>query len=91
MSKQEKQEVNKNFEKLASGDPVYAGFTSICKLAKIFKTLPPHTADCERDFSKMTIIKTDLHNGLSEDSLDCLMHISIEGPPIEQFDAMKAV
>ena len=38
-------------DKLASKCPVYKGFECITKLAGIYKVLPPHTADCERDFS----------------------------------------
>ncbi|XP_055958797.1 uncharacterized protein LOC130014029 [Patella vulgata] len=37
--------------------------------AKCFKVLPPHTADCERDFSQMKIIKNSLRNRLTESSL----------------------
>ena len=56
-------------------------FPTLSKLAQIYITLPPHTADCERGFSKMKLIKTDARNRMGEDSLDSLMRISINGPP----------
>lgn len=66
-------------------------FKNLSKIAQIYKTLPPHTADCERDFSKMKLVKSDLRNRLKEDTLDCLMRISINGPPPDKFPYIKAV
>ena len=34
-----------------------AQFPVLSDLAKIYRSLPPHTADCERDFSRMKLIK----------------------------------
>ena len=68
-----------------------AQFEVISKLVKIYKTLPPHTADCECDFFRMSLIKTELRNRLGEDSLDYLMRISINGPPSAEFPFVKAV
>ena len=44
------------------------------------------TVECERGFSRQNIIKTCLRNSLSIEVLDDLMRISIDGPPLEQFD-----
>ena len=66
-------------------------FPMISSLAFIYKTLPPHTADCERDFSKMKLIKTSCRNRMGEDTLDGLMRLSINGPAPEKFPYEKAV
>ena len=66
-------------------------FPSLCKLARIYKVIPPHTADCERDFSRVKLIKTDIRNRMGEDTLDCLLRISVEGPPLEEYPFVKAV
>ena len=77
---------------IKSDSNVYcATFPSLSKLAHIYKVLPPHTSDCERDFSQMKLIKTDIRNRMGEDTLDYLLRINIAGPPIEQFPFGKAV
>ena len=77
---------------LSNSDNMYATmFPNLAKLAGIYKVLPPHTADCERDFSNMKLIKTDIRNRMSENTLDCLMRISLEGPPLEKFPYERAV
>ena len=68
-----------------------AMFPELAKLARIYKVLPPHTADCERDFSNMKLVKTDIRNRMSEVTLDSLMRTSLEGPPVDQFPYEKAV
>ena len=66
-------------------------FPNLSKLAQIYKTLPPHTADCERAFSKMKLVKSDTRNRMREDTLEKLMRISINGPPPENFPHVEAV
>ncbi len=45
----------------------------------------------ERGFSAMRRIKSDWRSSLSEDTLDHLMRISVDGLPLAQFDATLAV
>lgn len=66
-------------------------FPNLSVLAKIYKTIPPHTADCERDFSRMKMSKTDLRNRMGEDTLECLMRITISGPAPENYPFLDAV
>lgn len=66
-------------------------FPSITKVAKIYKVIPPHTADCERDFSHMKLIKSDARNRMGENTLDSLLRITLEGPPLEEFPYRRAV
>ncbi|MCP6484570.1 hypothetical protein NL492_27585, partial [Klebsiella pneumoniae] len=46
------------------------------------KTLPCSTAECERGFSLMNIICTDLHSKLTIPNISNLMFININGPPL---------
>ena len=49
------------------------------------------TADCERCFSTMKRVKTDLRNRMSTQTLDKLQRIRIEGPTISEFNFNEAV
>ncbi|KAJ8301785.1 hypothetical protein KUTeg_020772 [Tegillarca granosa] len=65
-------------------------YPSLGLLAKRLLVLPVSTVDCERDFSKQNLIKTDLRNSIKHASLDNLMRIFIEGPPCSEFNYDKA-
>ena len=65
-------------------------FPQLSKLASISALIPVSTAECERAFSAMNRIKTDLRNRLKTSTLDCLMRISIEGPSVQEFDFERA-
>ncbi len=54
-------------------------------LAKICRVIPIQTADVERTFSQLKLIKTRIRNRMSENTLDSLLRIAIEGPPIAEF------
>ena len=45
----------------------------------------------ERLFSQLKLVKTDKKISLSNDSLDSLLQINVEGPPLEQWDPTEAV
>ena len=53
--------------------------------------LPVCTADCERCFSTMKRIKTDLRNRMNAATLDTLLRIRIEGRDLIQFNFKEAV
>ena len=65
-------------------------FPALSAIAASFKVLPPHTADCERDFSKLKLVKSVLRNRMGENTLDALLRISIAGPSLENFSFEKA-
>ena len=65
-------------------------FPNLCKWAAICLLLPMSTVDCERGFSALSRIKTDIRNRLSSRVLNNLMTISVEGPPPEEFPYDKA-
>ena len=55
-------------------------FPNLAKLAAIGLVLPLSTVDCERGFSTLSRVKTDLRNRLINETLNHLLVISIEGP-----------
>ena len=67
---------------------VYPNMTA---MGKICRVVPIHTADVERTFSQLKIIKTRVRNRMLEKTLDSLLRIAIEGPKLEEFDAKRAV
>lgn len=64
-------------------------YPQLRKLAEI-ALLPISTAECERAFSTMNRIKTNLHNRLITLNLDHLMQISINGPCLQEYDFDRA-
>ena len=71
--------------KLATNDQLKDMHPNLAKLATIGLVLPMSTADCERGFSALSRIKTDLRNRLSCKILNPLMTIAIEGPEPDNF------
>ncbi|KAH3889521.1 hypothetical protein DPMN_013578 [Dreissena polymorpha] len=52
-------------------------------------TISPSTAECERCFSKMNLIKTDKRTSLQDDSLASLVRIN--GPKLKEFNPGPAI
>ena len=53
--------------------------------------LPMSTSDCERCFSAMNRTKTDYHNKMHTETLDHLLRVKIEGPPLQDFGSNSPV
>ncbi|KAK5859373.1 hypothetical protein PBY51_020933 [Eleginops maclovinus] len=69
-------------EKLSSQNDEWAQlYPSMSQLAAIALTVPISSVNCERDFSMMNRVKTDLRNGLQGDHLAACMLLSISRPP----------
>jgi hypothetical protein len=66
-------------------------FPNMSTLAKICRVIPIHTADVERTFSQLKLIKTRIRNRMQEQTLDSLLRIAIEGPPLNSFPVNEAV
>ena len=66
-------------------------FPNLFKLVSAAFAIPITSADCERGFSTQNRIKCAYRSSLSAKRLDVLMRISIQGPPIDQFDFGKAL
>lgn len=59
---------------------------SIVRLQSIVNTLPVSSADCERGFSLMNVICSDLRSTLTVQHISNLMLISLVGPPVVRFN-----
>lgn len=64
-------------------------FPNLIRLAKIALSAPVQTAICERGFSVQNLIKANQRNRLGDNTLRTLMTLSIEGPPLKEFDTMR--
>ena len=64
---------------------------NILLLANWALSIPFATADCERDLSRLKLIKTDLRSCLKNETLCNLMTISTDGPPVSEFLFPKAL
>ena len=66
-------------------------FPTISKLFVHTLVLPMTTTDCERCFSAMNRTKTDYHNRMHTETLDCLLRVKIEGPTLQDFNFREAI
>ena len=66
-------------------------YPNMSTLGKICRVVPIQTADVERTFSQLKLIKTRVRNRMNEKTLDSLLRIAIEGPPITEFPVTEAV
>ena len=64
---------------------------NILMLVEIILILPVSTACCERGFSCVKQIKSNLRSTLTTETLDVLVRISLDGRSLEEFDPMPAV
>jgi len=55
------------------------------------ESLPVSTAECERGFSRMNIICTELRSSLSISHMSSLMFIGLVGPPVALFKPLSYV
>ena len=76
---------------LTTGTTLSLAYPNFVKLAQVCLTLPISMADCERAFSTMRRIKTRLRSEMNNATLNHCMRISIEGPPLQEFDFNTAV
>eukprot|EP00117_Sycon_ciliatum_P048482 scpid87328/ scgid34510/ len=53
--------------------------------------IPITTAGSERDFSRMKLIKSALRSSLKDSTLNWLMAVSLDGPPIATFPFMESL
>ena len=60
-------------------------FPNLTKLAAIGLLLPMSSVDCERGFSTLSRVKTDLRNRLANKTLNHLLMMAIEGPSPSDF------
>lgn len=69
---------------VATGDPIH-----LLGLRNAVETIPVSNAECERGFSRMKLIITDLRTTLLVRNTSSLLFIAVNGPPEDKFDAQK--
>lgn len=68
-----------------------ASYINICKVLNFLRVLPLSTAECERGFSQLNLVKTDSRNRLLVTTIDDLLMVKTNGPNLEVFDAANAI
>jgi len=81
-------DVNKE---LCSNKTMSSIIPNMSAFAQVCHVVPIYTADVERTFSQLKLIKTRIRNHLAESTLDSLLRIAIEGPPPEDYPLSEAV
>ncbi|KAK5855574.1 hypothetical protein PBY51_007239 [Eleginops maclovinus] len=77
---------------MASGyDELHLLYPNLSLLSAIALTIPVSSVNCERDFSAMNRIKTDLRNRLQGNSLTACMKMSINGPQVKDLQYSRAL
>ena len=71
--------------------PYKNDFRNVLHLVEIMLVLPISAAQCERAVSVQNRIKSSLRVGLDSSTLQDLIRITAEGPPVLNFDATSAV
>ena len=69
----------------------YDTFPNIIQLLGIIYSIPFSSVDCEREFSKQNLIKTDLRNSLNIEILHFLMMVGLEEKNLFEFDFTRAI
>ena len=64
-------------------------YPNIIKLIEIIYSISFSSAECKRGFSKQNIIKSNLRNRLSNNTLHLLLLISLDDIQIQDFDLIK--
>ena len=76
---------------LCTNDTTAALFPNMAQFARICGVIPIHTADVERTFSQLKLIKTRTRNRMNKKTLDSLLRIVLEGPDEDIFPVADAV
>lgn len=61
------------------------------RLINQVETYPISTASCERGFSQLNLAHTKVRNRLCSATVSSLLMVSLNGPPVSQFNAPKYV
>lgn len=71
---------------ITSDEDRIKSYENVLKLYKYVATLPSTQVKCERDFSKLKLIKNRVRSSLNDDSLEDLMIISVESDMFKNID-----
>ena len=79
-----------SFRQFFQNDGAYVP-TDLNPLFKIMNTIPVDTSECERGFSQMKLVSTDIRNKLNVDTISNLLFVKLNGPPLEFWDPKSYV
>ena len=65
-------------------------WSNVLTVIELLFCLPMANGRLERVFSQLKLIKTNRRTNLGEDSLDYLVRVNVEGPPLSEWDASRA-
>ena len=65
-------------------------WSNVLAVIELLFCLPMANGRLERVFSQLKLIKTNRRTNLGEDSLDYLVRVNVEGPPLSEWDASRA-
>ncbi|KAH3752654.1 uncharacterized protein LOC127847728 [Dreissena polymorpha] len=68
-----------------------ADIQNILTLVNIMVSISPSTAECERQFSAMNFIKNSRRYHMNQDTLEALMRVHADGPPLHEYKAEEAI
>lgn len=60
-------------------------------LIETYLSIPLTTVECERTFSRLNLIKTDLRQSLAAENVSALMQIALNGPELETYDFSRCI
>lgn len=66
-------------------------FTHLQKVIDLMLIVSCSSAKCERVFSSTKLMKTRLRSNLSQKNLQAQINVMVEGPPLHEFKASKAI
>ena len=66
-------------------------WTNVLAIAELLLCLPVANGRVERVFSHLKLIKNNRRTRLGEDTLDQLLRIYVEGPPLSDWDPTRAL
>ena len=83
----------KRSKRIISGIHVLSSdeFTDIHIIIETSLTILLSTVECERIFSQAGLIKTDIRNSMSVETLDELLLIKMNGPRLEDYDFRNTI
>ena len=66
-------------------------WTNVLAVVELLFSLPVSNGRLERVLSQLKIVKSNRRTSLGEDNLDQLVRITVEGPPLSQWNATGAI
>ncbi|XP_053256807.1 nucleolar complex protein 2 homolog isoform X6 [Podarcis raffonei] len=79
------------WQRLQAESTASDSYINICKVLNFLHVLPLSTAECERGFNQLNLIKTDIWNSRLVTTVDDLLMIQMNGPNLEVFNPENAI